>query len=38
MTVAGLVKSVEDGVATIELTVTNAGQKVLGMCRATVRV
>jgi acyl dehydratase len=35
--VAGAVKSVEDGRATIEVTVTNAGQKVLGMCRAVVR-
>ena len=38
MTVAGVVKSVEDGVATIDLTVTNADQKVLGMSKATVRV
>lgn len=35
--VAGLIKSVDDGRATIELTVTNAGQKVLGVCRAVVR-
>ena len=27
---AGVVKSVEDGKATIEVTVTNDGQKVLG--------
>lgn len=32
-----VVKSVEDGVATIEVTVTNDGQKVLGVCRAVVR-
>ena len=38
VTVAGTVKSVEDGVATIDLTVTNADQKVLGMSKATVRV
>lgn len=37
VTVAGVVKSVEDGVATIDLTVTNADQKVLGMSKATVR-
>ena len=37
VTVAGTVKSVEDGVATIDLTVTNADQKVLGMSKATVR-
>jgi acyl dehydratase len=34
----GTVKSVEDGVATIDLTVTCADQKVLGMSKATVRV
>jgi acyl dehydratase len=33
----GVVKSVEDGRATIEVTVTNDGQKVLGVCRAVVR-
>jgi acyl dehydratase len=38
VTVAGSVKTVEDGVATIDLTVTNADQKVLGMSKATVRV
>ena len=38
VTVAGTVKSVEDGVATIDLTVTNADQKVLGISKATVRV
>ncbi len=37
VTVEGVVKSVEDGVATIDLTVTNADQKVLGMSKATVR-
>ncbi len=37
VTVAGVVKSVVDGVATIDLTVTNADQKVLGMSKATVR-
>jgi acyl dehydratase len=37
VTVAGVVKSVEDGLATIELTVTNAEQKVLGMPKAVVR-
>ncbi len=35
--VAGVVKSVQDAQATIELTVTNAGQKVLGVSRAVVR-
>jgi acyl dehydratase len=35
--VAGTVKSVDEGRATIEVTVTNAGQKVLGQCRAVVR-
>ncbi len=35
--VAGVVTSVEDGVATIDLAVTSAGQKVLGMSKATVR-
>jgi acyl dehydratase len=38
VTVEGTVKSVEDGVATIDLTVSNADQKVLGMSKATVRV
>jgi acyl dehydratase len=37
VTVDGTVKSVEDGIATIELTVVNAGQKVLGMSKASVR-
>ena len=35
--VTGQVTAVADGTATIELTVTNAGVKVLGMCRAVVR-
>jgi acyl dehydratase len=35
--VSGTVKSVDDGRATIEVTVTNEGQKVLGQCRAVVR-
>ena len=35
--VAGVVKSVDDTSATVELTVTSAGTKVLGMCRAVVR-
>lgn len=35
--VGGVVKSVEDGLATVELTVTHDGHKVLGMTRATVR-
>ena len=34
---AGVVKTVDDGRATIDVTVTNAGQKVLGVCRAVVR-
>lgn len=34
---AGVVKSVEDGLVTIEVTVTNEGQKVLGVCRAVIR-
>lgn len=33
----GVVKSVDDGHATIEVTVVNEGQKVLGVCRAVVR-
>jgi acyl dehydratase len=33
----GVVKSVDDGLATIEVTVTCEGQKVLGVCRAVVR-
>jgi acyl dehydratase len=36
--VAGSVKSVEDGLARIELTVTSGGEKVLALARATVRV
>ncbi len=35
--VAGLVESVEDDTATIELTVTNDGRKVLGVSKAVVR-
>ncbi len=35
--VAGTVRSVSDGLATIELTVTHEGQKVLGMAAAVVR-
>jgi acyl dehydratase len=35
--VAGVVKAVDDGLATIELTVTSGDQKVLGMSKATVR-
>ncbi len=35
--VSGVVKSVEEGIATVELTVTNAGQRVLAMTNATVR-
>jgi acyl dehydratase len=34
---AGRVKSVEDGRATLDVTVTCEGQKVLGVCRAVVR-
>ncbi|MBA3309927.1 MAG: MaoC family dehydratase [Nocardioidaceae bacterium] len=37
VTVSGLVKSVDANQATIELTVTNAGQKVLNVSRAVVR-
>ncbi len=35
--VAGVVKSVENGLASIDLTVTSGDQKVLGMTKATVR-
>ena len=35
--VAGRVSAVEDGLATLALTVTSGGQKVLGMPKATVR-
>lgn len=35
--VAGTVRSVDDGLATIALTVTCGGQKVLGMPKAVVR-
>jgi acyl dehydratase len=37
VTVAGRVASVEEGLATIELTVTHRDQKVLGMASAVVR-
>jgi acyl dehydratase len=37
VTVSGRVTSVEDGLATIELTVTHQDQKVLGMASAVVR-
>jgi acyl dehydratase len=37
VTVAGTVKSVEDGLVTLTLEVTCGGQKVLGMPRAVVR-
>ena len=37
VTVAGTVKSVADGLATIALEVTCDGQKVLGMPKAVVR-
>ncbi len=37
VTVSGVVTDVEEGIATIDLTVTNAGQKVLAMTKATVR-
>jgi acyl dehydratase len=36
--VSGTVKSVDDARATIEVTVVNEGQKVLGQCRAVVRI
>ncbi|WP_435746675.1 MaoC/PaaZ C-terminal domain-containing protein [Nocardioides sp. SYSU DS0663] len=35
--VAGTVRSVEDGLVTIAMTVTSAGEKVLGMPKAVVR-
>jgi acyl dehydratase len=35
--VTGVLKSVEEGRATIELTVTHRGKKVLGVSRAVVR-
>jgi acyl dehydratase len=37
ISVAGVVTSVDGGIATIDATVTCEGQKVLGVCRATVR-
>lgn len=36
--VAGEIKSVSDGVAQVELTVTSGGEKVLALARAQVRV
>jgi acyl dehydratase len=38
VTVDGTVKSVEDGFAQVELTVTSGGQKVLAQARARLRV
>ena len=38
VTVSGTVKSVEDGLATIALTVLSGDQKVLGMPKVSVRV
>lgn len=35
--VSGTVRSVTDGVATVEIIVTHVGQKVLARCQATVR-
>jgi acyl dehydratase len=35
--VSGIVSTIDDGRATIDLTVTNDGVKVLGMCKAVVR-
>lgn len=37
VTVAGTVKTVDDGLVTLALEVTSGGQKVLGMPRAVVR-
>ena len=37
MVVAGTVKAVDDGLATLALEVTCDGQKVLGMPKAVVR-
>jgi acyl dehydratase len=37
MEVAGVVAAVEDATATIEMTVTSRGQRVLGATRAVVR-
>ena len=37
VSVSGVVTGVVEGTATVDLTVTNAGQKVLAMTRATVR-
>jgi len=36
--VAGAVRSIEDGLAQIDLTVTSGGEKVLAQARATVRL
>jgi acyl dehydratase len=36
--VAGVVKAVEDGIAQLDLTVTSAGEKVLALAKARVRV
>lgn len=36
--VGGTVKSVEDGIATVDITATAAGQKVLGRATAKVRL
>jgi acyl dehydratase len=36
--VSGVVKSVADGLAQLELTVTSGGEKVLGHAKATVRL
>jgi acyl dehydratase len=38
VTVGGIVKSVADGVAQVELTVTSGGEKVLAQARAKLRV
>jgi acyl dehydratase len=37
ITVGGTVKSIEDGLVTLALEVTSAGEKVLGMPKAVVR-
>ena len=38
VTIGGLVKSVADGVAQVDLTVTSGGEKVLAQARAKLRV
>jgi len=38
VTVTGLVKSVDDGVARVELTVVSGGEKVLAQARAQLRI